>query len=293
MSKTNRGTFRKSTGEPTCKHGHTSKEHPRCFMLEKEVQKSVAKILLLDIETSPISVLCWGLWEQNISINSILQDWHLLSWSAKWLFEPAVYSNSLSPYEASQHDDRRICGSMWLLLDEADIVISHNGDNFDIKRLNTRFLYHGMKPPKAYKSIDTLKVAKEQFNFSSNKLDYINEFLGIPKKDKLDSEVWKRCFEGDEKALKELEQYNRNDAEILEDTYLKLRPYIKGHPNLNLYSKENISICPNCGSSKLEWKGHYYTYTGRYAAFRCSDCGAIGRSRLMDLEPEKRKTIVR
>ncbi len=284
--------------ELRCIHRHNIKEHPKCFKnglikCDNVPQKRNAKILMLDIETSLMSVLCWGIWEQNISIESILQDWHLICWSAKWLFDDKITADVLTPEEAKEHNDKRISENMWKLLDQADIVITHNGNSFDLKRLNTRFIKHGILPPRPYQSIDTLKVAKEHFNFSSNKLDYINEFLGLEKKKDASFELWIKCFFGDPKALSEMVDYNIKDTEILEDLYLRFRPFIKGHPNMNLWNVENVSVCPNCGDEHLDWKGHYYTYTGRYKAFRCANCGATGRARQIDLEPEKRVTIVR
>ena len=256
--------------------------------------KTNAKILCFDIETSPLCCLTWGLWDQNINTQAILQDWHLISWSAKWLFSDEVISDVLAADEARVHNDSRITKSIWKLLDEADIVVSHNGDKFDCKRLNTRFLYNGLPPVSHYLSVDTLIVAKNVFNFSSNKLDYINNYLGIPQKTETGFELWKNAYFGDPKSLKMMEDYNRNDCEILEDLFLKLRPFIKNFPNLNLWSEENVSVCPNCGSKDLNWNGkYYYTYTGRYKAFRCDNCSAIGRSRELDLSKEKRKTIVR
>ena len=252
-----------------------------------------AKILLMDAEITPICALVWGLWEQDIYPDAILQDWHLLSWSAKWLFSDKIMSDVLTSAEATIHSDKRIVQSMWNLLNDADIVIAHNGNSFDVKKLNTRFLFHKIPPPRAYQSIDTLIVAKYTFKFSSNKLVYINKFLGLPQKMDTEFELWKKCYEGDKKSLKLMEEYNRNDVSILEDLYLRLRPYIKGHPNLNIWSVGNISVCPNCASPKLKWEGHYPTYTGRYAAFRCESCGAVGRSRQLDLSKEKRKSIVK
>jgi len=254
-----------------------------------------AKILLFDAETSPICALVWGLWEQDIYLDAILQDWHLLSWSAKWLFSDKIMSDVLTSNEAKIHSDKRIVQSMWNLLNEADIVIAHNGNSFDVKKLNTRFLFHKIPPPRAYQSIDTLIVAKYTFKFSSNKLAYINKFLGLPQKMDTEFDLWKKCYEGDKKSLKLMEEYNRNDVSILEDLYLRLRPYIKGHPNLNLWSvDDNVSICPNCANPDLKWEGHAYpTYTGKYKSFRCSSCGAVGRSRQSELSKEKRKSIVK
>ena len=260
--------------------------------MSKEVGKTNAKILLLDIETTPILALCWGLWEQNISIGAIIEDWHLLCWSAKWIFSKDVMSDCLTPDEAINHYDERICTSIWGLLDQADIVVSHNGDRFDCKRLNTRFLFNGLKPVSHYKSVDTLVVAKSVFDFSSNKLDYINQYLGIPAKTHTGFDLWKRAYFGDPEALKTMRDYNINDVEILESLLIKLLPYIKNFPNLNLYNNDDTTVCRNCGSEDIAWSGFYYTNVNRYKGWRCNDCGAIGRSRFSDLSKDKKKSVV-
>jgi len=252
-----------------------------------------AKILLFDIETSPIMAMCWGIWQQDINIDAIIQDWTILSWSAKWLFDDEIQSDVLTPYEASEHDDFRIVQSLSNILNQADIVIAHNGIQFDSKRLNTRCLYHGLPPIKHYQSVDTLIIAKNTFSFTSNKLDYINRYLGLPEKENIGFPVWRDAYYGNADALNKLHEYNIRDAAILEDLFLKLRPYIKNCYNLNLWSEDNISICPNCGSNDLTWNGNYFTYTGSYKAFRCLNCGATGRSKQLDLDKEKRKAIVR
>lgn len=260
---------------------------------EQKINKNNAKILCFDIETTPINAFVWGLWDQNIQTEAIVQDWHLLSWSAKWLFDSEIISDVLTSEEAKKHDDSRICKSMWDLLDIADIIVGHNCNAFDIKKLNTRFIFNNMILPTPYQSIDTLVVAKNTFAFTSNKMDYVNKFLGLPEKDKTEFSLWIKCYNGDEESLKYMEKYNRNDADILEDLYLKLRPYIKGHPNLNLWNEDNISVCPNCGDSNLLWNKPYYTYTGYYNGFRCLNCGATGRSRYLKISKEKRKSVVR
>ena len=256
------------------------------------VPKKGAKILLFDIETSPINALVWGIWEQNINIEAILQDWHLVSWSAKWLFDDGIISDVLTSKEAINHDDERIAKSIWELLNQADITVAHNGDKFDHKMLNTRFLVHNLPPLSHYKSIDTLVVAKSSFRFTSNSLAYINQYLGIPEKTKTTFDLWKRAFFGEEEALEIMKTYNENDVFILEELFLKLRPYIKNFPNMNLYTEENTTVCRNCGSKNLTWSGYYYTNVNRYRGWRCNSCGAIGRDRHSDIEKEKKETIV-
>lgn len=256
--------------------------------------KTACKILLYDLEVSPTLALVWDIWNQNISPDAILQDWHIISWSAKWLFDSEVISEVLTEKEAKEHDDKRIVKDLWSLLNEADVVAGHNSLGYDNKKINTRFLFHNLPPVLNFQSIDTLAEARRTFSFTSNRLDYINKYLGMQGKIDTDFDLWKRAWYGEEAALKEMQKYNENDVQRLEELFLRLRPYIKGVANLNLWSEENVSICPSCGSQHLNWNVKpYYTYTGRYQAFRCENCGAVGRSRTMDIDKEKRSTVVR
>lgn len=252
-----------------------------CFG-RKIIEESQTKILVLDIETAPLLAFVWGIWEQNINFQAIQSDWFILTWSAKWLFEDKIYSAKLTSKEAVKQDDKRIMRSIWMMLDKADIVITHNGDKFDIKKLNTRFLVHRMNPPMPFISIDTLKHNKKQFAHSSNKLDYINNSLGVPRKMEHEGfPLWVKCYKGDPKSLDIMEKYNVQDVRILEDLYLRIRQWIKPHPNLSLHiTDESVERCPTCMSDDLKQeKKHYYTKTARYEAFRCNDCGAVGRHR--------------
>jgi hypothetical protein len=216
----------------------------------------------------------------------------MLTWSAKWLFEDKIMSARLKPSEAKEQDDERITKKIWKLLNEADVVIAHNAKKFDIKRLNTRFLAHGLGEPMPYKVIDTLTHARKKFNISSNKLDYIGTFLGVGNKvDTGGFELWRRCMQGEKAALKEMEVYNIQDVKLLEDVYLKLRPYISPHPNLGLYIEDNIQSCPSCGSEALKWSGQYATNVNLYLAFRCNDCQSVGRSRKGYLSAKDRSNL--
>jgi len=252
------------------------------------------KILLLDIETAPMRAYVWALWKQNVDPKTqLINDWFCLTWATKWLFDTKVYSQKLTNGEVLEEDDSRIIRNIWKMLNEADIVIAHNGWRFDIPRLNTRFIINGLNPPMPYQIIDTLSVAKKSFAFSSNKLDMINKSLGIRRKvDTGGFELWDKCINGDENSLKKMERYNRGDVLALEDLYMKLRPWIKSHPNLGIYVEANGSVCPTCGSSNLNWGGSYVTPAGKYKTFRC-ECGAVGRSRFTELTKDQRKSLVR
>jgi len=239
------------------------------------------KILILDIETAPIAGFVWGLWKQNIHLSQIISDWFILTWAAKWLGEQEMFSGKLTSQEAIQQDDSRIMGDLWLLLDEADVVVCHYGDVFDIPKIKSRFLVHGFVPPSPYKQIDTKKIASKEFGFSSNKLQALAKLFGYEGKIETTMELWVGCMKGDANSLNKMELYNIQDIYVLENVYLYLRPYIKGHPNLDLYFDSETPRCPSCGQSALEpiENKFFYTQAVKYQVYRCTCCGSISRAK--------------
>jgi len=104
--------------------------------------------------------------------------------------------------------------------------------------LNTRFLINGLGLPIPFKPIDTLSLARKTFSFSSNKLDYICQVLGLPAKSEHSGyDLWLRCLKGDKSALQEMVAYNRNDVVITEDVYHILKEGLHGgvRPPLKRY----------------------------------------------------------
>lgn len=273
--KCNESSIRKTLDKPhrySCgRSWHTVDEHTI----------SDAKILILDIETSPLLAYVFRLWKQDISLDQIASDWFMLTWAAKWLGSKIAHSDRLTPEEALAQNDRRIVKNLWTLLDEADIVVAHYGDRFDLPKIRSRFLIHGLVPPSAYKQIDTKSVASKEFGFSSNKLDALARLLGLEGKDKTDFLLWRGCMEGREESLAYMLKYNIKDIYVLEEVYIALRPYIKGHPNLDLYIDSDKSVCPSCGFDKLEPipGKFFYTQAVRYQLYRCTNCGAISRAK--------------
>ena len=257
-----------------------------------------AKVLFLDIESAPLVAWCWGLWENNVGLNQIQTDWYVLSWAAKWLGDPKsklIYRDQKDAIDIE--DDKDILTEMWKLLDEADVVIGHNLDKFDLKKLNTRFLIHGMEPPSSYRTEDTLKMARRKFSFTSNKLSYLTDKL-CTKYKKLDHgkfsgfELWKQCMAGNESAWKEMKKYNEYDVLSLEELYLKLAPW-SSKINFNVYSEESEETVCVCGSTNYMLNGYAYTSVGKYQRYRCRDCGKEVREGRNLLTKDKRKNIKR
>lgn len=252
-----------------------------------------AKILLFDIETTPMQVWVWSLFgNKYIQPDNIIEDWNVLSWSAKWLFDSHVMSDIQTPDEARNRDDSRVLEGIHNLMNKADIVIAHNGDKFDIKKLNTRFHLNGMLPPSPYQSIDTLKVVKRSFAFSSNKLDYLGKIMLNHRKLETNFKLWTDCLEGDKDQLARMLAYNEEDVRLLEEVYVELRPWIKSHPNMGLWG--DGEVCPTCGSDELIPNGGYYTTgTNKYESYKCGNCGSLSRGLQGELDVHERKKLMR
>lgn len=224
----------------------------------------------------------WNLYNTNVIW--VIEDTHLLSVSAKWLGgkSQTFVLPDYRLYKKDPKNDYHLCKEIWRMLDEADLVMGHNGDAFDLRRLTARFVQHGLPPPSPYRTIDTLKIARRYFGFTSNKLNDLCIALGVGKKVETDKNLWKDCMAGDMKAWSLMRKYNQNDILLLEGLYLKFRPWIKNHPNLGAW--EERSVCPKCKSPNLQRRGYQYNQTTKYARLQCKDCLGWSRTRLNELE---------
>ncbi len=255
--------------------------------------KENMRILLLDIETAPNKAYIWQLWQEVTSCDMIENHWYILCWSAKWLDDKKIYKSALPDfqgYKKNPEDDKEVLLKLWELLDKADIVIAHNGINFDRKKINTRFVINDLNPPSPYRMIDTLEVARKEFSFTSNKLADLAKFLHIGKKLETGGfQLWKDCLAGISSAWTKMVNYCVNDIVLLEKVYLRLRPYILQHPNMG------VSIdkpgCPKCGSGSIVFRGYKYTNAGKYKQFCCVKCGGWGRLKINELTKEQRAVL--
>lgn len=234
--------------------------------------ESPMKILLLDIESSPNTAHVWGLWQQNVSINQLMESSYVLCYAAKWLGDKEIMFDSVH-----QSKPKAMLKGIHGLLNDADAVVHYNGTKFDIPTLNKEFLLHTFNPPSPYKQIDLLRVVRSNFRFPSNKLDYVAQRLNLGKKHEHEGhELWVKCMNGDKDAWKRMEQYNIQDVVLLESLYNTLRPWVRNHPNHNLFADDHV--CPNCASTRLQKRGTAISSTGTYQRYQCSSCGTWSQS---------------
>lgn len=236
------------------------------------------KICLLDIETSPVTGYVWRTYQDNVL--KILEPSKILSVAWKYLGEPDTICRTLIDYKGYKKgiiDDEKLIKEVWKVLDDADIVITHHGDRFDLPKLNARFVYYGLTAPSSYRSIDTKKVASKYFKFDSNSLNNIAGLLGVGKKEETGGfDLWVRCIAGEKDAWETMRSYNIGDVVLLEQVYLRLRPFQANHPNLSLLAGESVGeeTCPTCQSTSVIKRGFAVTRTGKKQRYQCTSCGS-------------------
>lgn len=255
------------------------------------------KIGLIDIETAPIEGRVWGLFDQNIALNQITSEWAILSFVFKELGKPKkslVYLDTSA--KEDPRDDRDLCLALWNIIHEYDILIAQNGKRFDKKKIYARMIMHGFKPPSPVKIEDTMLMARQVAAFTSNKLEWLSAYLSKVQKSKHKDfpgfELWSECLAGNPKAWAAMRKYNIPDVLSMEQVYLTLRPWVKGHSNVAVYSDGEKIACPVCGSHKVEQDGHSFTNVGKYLRYRCGGCGSWSRSRYTLNTIGKRKSIL-
>lgn len=238
------------------------------------------RILTIDIEWRPMVVYSWGLFNQFHTIDQIVDDGGMLSFAAKWADEKSTVFHA----EWTEGGHAGMVAEAHRLLSEADIVVTYNGDKYDVKKLNQEFMLAGMHPPRPFKSIDLLKTNKARFDLPSRKLDYLAQRVGVGRKTPHTGfQLWIDCMAREPKALALMEKYNRQDVVITEKAYLRLLPWLTNSPHMAMFTGDTYA-CPYCGKKGLNREGVTHTLVQSYWLNQCPNCEGWSRSttRLQD-----------
>lgn len=210
---------------------------------KKENERAAdGRTLIIDIETSPIVGLVWGVWKQNLSIDQIQQDWSILSYAAKWADEPKIFYEATGGHGAGKvRDDSGLLPGLWKLLNEAERVVAQNGNKFDIKKINYRLVERGYDPPKSYRVYDTLLASRRLFAATSHKLGWLSEHLTDTPKSKHRKfpgwELWLECLKDNPAAWAEMKKYNIQDIKATEKLWRRQQAWVRNRPMLGTYDK--------------------------------------------------------
>lgn len=191
------------------------------------------KVLLIDIETLADQAWVWGHYEQNVI--RVIRHGHLLTVAWKWLGGKAKVRGQCdyAGYKKKSDNDKALCKELFALLDKADCVVAHNGNSFDIKKINARFLVNSIPPPSPYLKIDTLLEYRKTAKFESNKLDDLGEQLKLGRKVTHEGwALWEGCYEGKPESWRKMKKYNLQDVLLLEKALTKIWPWIQDQPRI-------------------------------------------------------------
>ena len=232
------------------------------------------RVLIIDIETRPMLVYCWGMFKQYISPQQV-KDWGgVMTVAAKWHGDDDVMFRAEWGKGGKEGMIRWALG----LLDEADAVVGWNSQKFDTRKLNAEFQRFRMRRPTPYRHVDLMRSQKRDADFPSNKLESRRLIHG--REGKLDTggfPLWVGAMNGDRDCRRLMQEYNCQDVLITENEFDEMRAggWVRNLPNLSLYGGH---VCPNCGSGKLQAHKPYRAETRRYALWVCQDCGTASRA---------------
>jgi len=247
--------------------------HVSKFRAREKIQKTEKprRRLFFDIETSYATARVWRPGKQYVNPENLITDTKIICISYKWQGEDKVHHLH---WDKNQNDGTML-KKFVKIMGDADEIVAHNGDNFDMKVFRTRCIINKILMYPTYRTFDTLKKARQYFSFSSNKLDYIGKVLGVGRKLTHEGmKMWVDVVEGKcEKALKKMLDYCDQDIILLEDVFNALNPYVYHNTNFAVLHGKDKWDCPDCTSTDVDM---YHTYTTPMGVIRrnmrCNDC---------------------
>jgi uncharacterized protein YprB with RNaseH-like and TPR domain len=207
------------------------------------------KILFYDIEVSYGLARAWRpSYKTSISYSDFKIHPKIICISWKWNNSDEVNTVRWD----KNHDDKELLKLFISELNKADFIVGHNGDRFDLPWIKTRALKHRLDIYPSYSSVDTLKIARYNHNFPSNRLDDIGDYLGLGRKIKTDMSLWDDVFEGDIKALDKMIEYCEQDVILLEKIYNELSKTTLAPIHNGVLNNEIKQTSPYTGSINIE-----------------------------------------
>ena len=191
--------------------GHVQEENNEFIETHKDIQ---ANILYVDTENSKSIYGNYGakVPSKYLRTDDLIQAWYMFGWCASYHGSDAVFSAFVTGKESIACDDSRITRKLWGLMNSAEIIAGHNVAGFDLKKINTVFMKHGLPALDKKQTIDTLKLARSCLSLESNKLDYVSQWLGFSGKDEITNEDWWAAQGGHTATLKKIERYCVGDV---------------------------------------------------------------------------------
>ena len=228
------------------------------------------KRLIWDIETSPNIGYFWRPgYNIRLSAENILKERAIICICYGWEDDPWVHSMAWN-----NGNDKPMLKEFVKIANEADELVAHNGDRFDLPWFQGRCVKHGFDPLPEYKTVDTLRIARKRFNFNSNRLDYLGKFLLGEGKIHTEFDLWKTVCDGDKKSLDYMVKYCMQDVVLLEKVWKILKPYHKPKTHAGVFNNLARWTCPHDGSKDVITSKTRSTAAGMVRfQMQCKNCG--------------------
>jgi len=232
----------------------------------------MTKRLFADIETSPCKGWFWKPgYKVRLTYDNVDRDAAIVCICWKWEGQKKVYSSSWD-WSEEVWDDKPALDAFFGAMSTADELVAHNGDRFDWPWIRTRCLYHRILIPEL-KTVDTLAISRRLFRFPTNHLDTIQKYLGGKGKLRTDIGLWKRVIAGDDKALRYMVKYCKQDVRELEEVYQRFEPYFRPKTHAGVTMGRERWTCPHCGSQSVHKNNQRASAAGIIRhQMQCLDC---------------------
>jgi hypothetical protein len=223
-----------------------------------------------DIETSPCKGYFWNPgYKIRIPPENIVEESAIICIAWKWEDHRRTFSlvwNDIG-------DDKKMVGEFLERVSDADELVAHNGDGFDLKWFHGQCFLHGFDPIPEVKTVDTLQIARSKFRLSSNKLDYIAKILGLEGKKDAPFQLWIDVMEEVPGALEEMAEYCKHDVRLVEQVYKEMARFTAPMTHAGAFKGLPRWTCAHCGSMDVRRKKKRATTKGMIQhSMVCNHC---------------------
>lgn len=230
------------------------------------------KRLFFDIEVSPNIGMFWSAGHKiSVPYDNILKERAIICICYKWEGQKTVHALTWDTKQC----DKDLLKEFMKIANQADELVGHNGDKFDLAWIRTRCLFHKIPAFPNYTTIDTLKLARSKFRFNSNRLDYIGKFLGLGQKIETKFNMWTEItIDNNQSALRKMVNYCKGDVQLLENVFMRMKNHMIARTHFGVIQGKSRHSCPDCGSDNLIKSKTRVSASGIVKhQFLCKDCG--------------------
>lgn len=223
-------------------------------------------------------ILFWDI--ESTSLNATFGT--ILCIGYKFLGQPKVHVPTILEYaKQGMLDDRGLVERFAHIYEHSDYTVGHYSSRFDLPMIKTKLLKYKLPPLSPKPHIDTWRIAKRELRLHSNRLQVLQEYLGVEHaKTPINFDDWLHAALGNKRALKRVVEHCKFDVLVLEEVFCRLRPLALEEPVRHLFlADESPDSCVSCGSQHLQSRGVHVAKTRQYQRYQCQSCGKWQRSK--------------